>query len=99
MIEATPNFGMAAWPAYVECVRNGGYYFAVDELVAMCAAVNVNVLVFEQLQEVLVFANGYFGGPNEPICCKLPSGRDGAVRSHFERLVGEPVLSRYLHTP
>ena len=94
--QSSTDFGTAAWSAYAGRVHNSGYYFSVDELIAACILLNVNVLVFKQLDTVLVNAGGYFGGQGEPVCCNLASKRECEARAHFESLVGERQLIDFM---
>ena len=64
------DFAARSWAAYLECVREGSYYFSVDELVAICTQAQVNVAVFKQLDEVLTYAGG---GSEDRAFAWLPS--------------------------
>ena len=72
-------------------------------LLFLCGRINCsvhsfecNVLVFKQLDTVLVNAGGYFGGQGEPVCCNLASKRECEARAHFESLVGERQLIDFM---
>ena len=94
--QSSTDFGTTAWSAYAGHVQNSGYYFSVDDLIAACILLNVNVLVVKQLDTVLVNAGGYFGGQGEPVCCNLASKRECEARAHFEIFVGEGKLIDFM---
>ena len=68
-------------------VARRSYYFAVDELVAICITQRINIAVFKEVRGALIFVDGWFDGVGPVVCTKLTANSDKSVRSHFERLL------------
>ena len=82
-----PDFAVRAWSAYLKCVTEPGYYFSVDELLAICKQASVRVLIFKEIDGVLTFQGGSDHGQGPVILTKLRANNQRSVRSHFERLI------------
>ena len=97
-LEVTPmDFNLRAWSAYLECIQEPGYFFSVDEQVAMCAVAQINIACFKQIDSNLFFAYGYFAAEGPVTCCKLSSNGSASVRSHFEGMVRESTIQILMH--
>ena len=95
-----PNFGQRAWPAYLLAITRASYFFAVDELIAVCLVHDVSIAIFKEVHGRLTFVDGWFDGGERVVCTKLTANSSKSVRSHFERLLlasewgqGEPIDS------
>ena len=81
------DFAARSWQVYLECIREGSYFFSVEELVVICMQARVSVAVFKQIGDVLTFAGGWFGEEGPCVAAKLTANNRQRVRSHFERLM------------
>ena len=86
-----PNFSTRSWPVYLNCIqrkRNGmGYYFSVDELLALATIAHVNLIVFKSSENKLVYAGENLRGNGPVVFIKLAGSATQRVHSHFERLI------------
>ena len=82
-----PDFASRAWPAYLACIEKQGYYFLVEELLALATIAQINILVFTSIGSTLNFVGGNFTGTSPFVFIKLAANRFGRIRSHFERFI------------
>ncbi len=58
----------------------------------MCEIAKVNVAVFRQIDDKLIYVNGVFIHGGEIVCVKLVPNNIGDVHSHFERVLTYDTL-------
>ena len=87
-VEKPVGFPSRAWPAYLHCIReHSNYYFSVEEILLVSARAQINLAIFQQIDNNLSYAGGTFDGVGPIVYAKLLGNRRGVVRSHFERLI------------
>ena len=59
-VQSRLNFALRAWPAYLECFREDGYHYSVDELLVLCQVAKVNVAILEQRADTLFYQGVFF---------------------------------------
>ena len=97
-VEAPPDFGVRAWSAYLACIREGSYFFSIDELLSICMQSSTRVLIFKEVEGTLSFAGGTLRGQGPLIITKLHANNQRQVRSHFERLVPLTLVQEFMDT-
>ena len=89
------GFFEAAWPAYIEAVQEGDYFYSSEEVLAVAHGAEQNVVVTKTEHEayLVVGQTSGFDGPQAIVA--LQRGGGGRVRTHFERLLPEATLQRW----
>ena len=80
LVHAPVAFNTRAWNAYLDCIRQGSYFFSVDELLGICSQARVRVLVFKETDRVLQFAGGNLCGDGPVLLTKLVARGQCSVR-------------------
>ena len=88
------GFFEAAWPAYIEAVQEGDYFYSSEEVLAVAHGAEQNVVVTKTEHEayLVVGQTNGFDGPQAIVA--LQRGGGGRVRTHFERLLPEATLQK-----
>ena len=94
--EVPPDFATRAWPIYLDCVKQPGYYCSIDELMAMCNCAHVNVILFQKKDaRTLVLEDCSLRYEGTPIMVKLDGNSRTRVRGHYERLISLQELKHF----